>query len=260
MERLPQICGFDSQTATYPTSTTPQNPSNWIDYEHAESLLFDALKPELRLTTSDHARLFGEDVAGMTDEVAESVYSKAEAILHQHGHRRVFGDAHLFKKLQQWAKFWCDKYAAHHRPRRHSLYSPESAALGRQRGNKTIQIKTDRRAYMAQDWRRKGVSIKRIAKRLKAGISTVYKLLKREVAPWFGKAGKIFSFGKYSCTVPQLIASKVVQEKAPNEKLDSVRAQMRPDGRCSEPDRAELDALGALCNVLRQHLSRVLLA
>ena len=43
---------------------------DWIDYGQAEAALFEALKPELQLTTFDFARQFGADVAVMVDDVA----------------------------------------------------------------------------------------------------------------------------------------------------------------------------------------------
>ena len=265
MGRLHQICGFDSQTATTEHSSTKHHPSGWIDYRQAESALFKAFCGPggyARILAADYARQFQADIGNpeIVAGLAEAMFPKAANILNQHGTRRAFSDRHLFAKCEKWAEFWCDKYAQRYVKRPHTKYSPESAALGRARGNETQKRGADRRAYMAQDWLSKGISIERIAQRLKCGISSVYRLLKREIAPWFGKAGKVFSSGKDSCTVPKLFNTGEVLERLPDEKRNAGRAEIRTDERCNDRDPVEIDALGALCNVLRQHLSQVLLS
>ena len=248
--RLHQICGFDSQIATTEHSSTKHYSSGWIDYGQAEASLFSALNGRdgyAQILAADYGHHFGPDVGNpeIVEEFAEALFPKAAAILNQHGTRRAFSDRHLFAKCQQWATFWCSRGAQRYVKRPHTKYSPESAALGRERGNETQKRDADRRAYMAQDWHSKGISIERIAQRLKCGISSVYRLLKRVVAPWYSKAGKVFSSGKDSCTVPKLFTTEEVPERIPDEKRDAGRAEIRTDERCSNADRAEIEALRA---------------
>ena len=140
----------------------------------------------------DQARLqeILAEVAGMVEEIVNAAYPKALAILHTHGHLRVFGDQHLLDKLTQWSAFWCKKYARRHQKRPHTKYSAESACLGRERPAAARRGTADRRAYFAQDWYRKGISLERIAAKLGATVRTVRNLLQREVSRWFGMPGK----------------------------------------------------------------------
>lgn len=175
---------------------------DWIDYGQAEAALFEALKPELQLIASDHARQFGEDVAETVEDVAATVYPKAVAILFAQRHIRVFSDDHLWAKCKKWAAWWCAKYAQQYKKREHTKYSAESAALGRDRSKAKRSNKADIRACLAQCYQHQGQTIRTIADRLGVAVGTASNALKRPVATLFAVLWAYFAqrvhFGKNS--------------------------------------------------------------
>ena len=206
---------------------------DFIPYELAEAALFEALRPQLRLLALDYAHHFGADVADRVADFAEAIFPKAEQILAEHGHRRVFGDAHLWAKCQKWAAWWCEKIERQHRPRPHTRFSAEAAALGRERAHAAIQRRTDQDASLAQCWRATGKAVDWIAQKLNCGRSTVYRLFKRKCGQW---KNALVSFGKDSLPVPSLFDTSEVEKAIPNETS------------------AEIEALGArIPELLRAH-------
>ena len=281
MELQTQIYGSDERTATAQTHQPPSQNPGWIDYPHAEKMLFDALRPELELTALDYGHHFGEDVGDMVDEVAETVYPKAMGILNQHGHGRVFAERHLFAKVKEWTKFHCDRQR-----RREKFKREETAAaaishsnqlghnlrkfggwIGFALGNTGSAIKqakaADNRARQAQMLRATGKKLAEIAEILGVKIRTVSRYLIRKIGALVAKleAGlKSWTTRKgWSGTDPSNFdtGSRTAFARCPTGPEAPPKSR---DPAKIDADPAALGALGALCTVLRQRLSQVLLA
>ena len=272
MGRLNQICGFDSQTATTEHSSTEHHPSGWIDYDQAEAALFaEFLGPDGygRVLAKDHARHFGADIdkPEVVEDLAGMLYPKAAEILNQHGTRRAFSDRHLWAKCHEWAEWWCEFHAKGHRKYPHTKYSPESAALGFERGLKRGNAKkanaADIRALLVQLHHAEGRTVRQIAELLDIAKSTAGDALHRSVGVlralvcWLVRHGKEslrtqleFSFGPVQNDLPSRTPSPIRPEPPPEPPPDTEIAA----------DPAHRAALGALCSTLRQRLSQVLLS
>ena len=160
--------------------------SGRVEYCYAEQLLWTAIKPRLALIAADYKRQFGQATATMVEDMAETFFSEASRILCEHGHRRVFGDDHLFNKCLRWALYWCKRIAAQTRRRRHSRFA-NTYMKGLANSIKRRVSDADKRAMLAQQWHKAGETLREIAQRLGCTVRTVRNLLKRVVAVKSGK-------------------------------------------------------------------------
>lgn len=181
--------GFSDAKSPYSSLKTHENAAP-VDFETAEPIAFAYATKALR-------RMPGcskEDLA----QAAKSYFYES---LRAQGAAHLFREAYVEAKAERMGDWWYDKHQRS-KKRSHTKYTPEAAKRGGQTRGKQRAAEADRHAYFAQDWKAKGWSIERIAAKLDAGISTVYRLLKRVVSPWFGQVGKVvsskFSQGKDS--------------------------------------------------------------
>ena len=294
MELQTQICGFASRTATAQPCTTPQNHPGWIDYEQAEAALFEALQPELQLTALDHGHHFGEDVGDMVDEVAELLYPKALGILNQHGHGRVFGDAHLFVKVREWARHHCERQRDGEKWKRdraaaaakdlddrrahiHAIYGgPEGVAKGNNHSALKRSLQADAKAPEARWLLKSGRTQKEVAQAFKRSTRTIRYWTKREIG---AVAAAVVERIKLAGGTVEEIAQRLRKWKfancwsGTNHTLfdDGTRKAFTkfPVSDRSKPnpappaqnhrDPAQKEKITAICTLLRQHLARVLL-
>jgi len=165
-------------------------PPDWIDYREAEAALhhWACCDPHSYVPTllAEHVHHYGRaiDSPEAIEEFATALYSKAVAWLVERGTYRAFGHKTLWRKCRRWAKWRCGREAQ--RIERQQRRSRGGQTRGRQQQHQRIT-----RAYMAQDWHRKGIALQEIARRLRCAISSVYRYLRDEVPPWFGRAGAI---------------------------------------------------------------------
>ena len=239
----------------------PPHQTNWIEYPTAEAALFAALRPELRLITLDHEHHFGEEVTLMVDEVAEAIYPKAAAILQQHGTRRAFSDRHLWQKCRGWAAWWCARIAGQHRKRPHTKYSPESAALGRTHSQAKRSNKARIRALLVQLHHREGRTLRQIADQLGIGKSTAGEALRRGGGMLYAVVSALVRFGKESVRTKLSFTGTSVKKALPNRTAPQPSPKPPPDPPPDPPLDPGINLLATqLCNVMRQHLSRILLS
>jgi len=228
-------------------------------YDRAISDLLDELNPVIGLIARDHAHHFGAEVLEMGQDIAEAAHAKAIAIATAQGTRPLLSDARLWNLCQRGATWWVQNpLAARYRKRPHTKYSPEVAAKGRERSLARRQQDATRRAYFAQDWAAKGLSLARIAGRLGVTVRTVRNLLSRYVSPWFGMAGK---FGKDSVSYPYRNCQGTDTERIPDFPVDDCERNFPDtiprDGRKNAAQRcldSEVDRLGEMIpELLREH-------
>ena len=231
MGRLTSICGIDPHSATTEhLSTTPDHPTDWIDYEKAEAALFEAFNgPDgyARILAADYGRQFPDDLDDpeIVADLAREFYPKVSALAVEQGTRRVFGDDLLQSKCQQWAEKWCeiasqyqqykrDKAAAIKRNKADRLaytLNKFGGWIGFALGNAKSAIKqakaADDRARQARMLRASGKKLREIAEILGVKIRTVSRYMTREigaaVAEVEKRLAKWTSCKGWSCTDPE---------------------------------------------------------
>ena len=217
------------------TYTAPDNQApDFIDYQQAEAALFEALNGPggyARILAADYARQFGADIGDpdIVEDLAGALFSKAAAVLQEHGRRRVFSDKHLFSLCQKWAAHWAGQFAQRDRDRIeadakgradrlayiHAKYGgPEGTAKGRVKIVADQKAEADERADKAQALRRAGLKVAEIAERLVCSIRTVYRLLRRTVAAVVQTVKATLTRRKGCSDTDPLKASDTVPEKA----------------------------------------------
>ena len=286
MECTYQICGSGSLAATeQPSSTPPADHIGWIDYEKAEQEIFAAFNgPDgyARVLAADYGRHFGEDVIDpeIVEDMALEFYSKVSALAVEQGTRRVFGDDHLQSKCQQWAEIWCQvahQYQQFKRDKAAAIKKNQTDRLaytlhkfggwvGFALGNAKSAIKqaqaADDRARQARMLRRAGKKLQEIAEVLGVDIRTVSRYMVRKIGALVAEVEKRLtnwtSCKGSSCTDPENFdpSNRTAFARCPTEPKATTKPRA-PDEIAADP--AGLDALGALCTVLRQRLSQILL-
>ena len=292
MERL-QICGLDSQTATAQTHQPPPNPSDRIDYPQAEAALFKELNgPDGygRVLVADHGRHFGADVdqPESVEELAGALFPKAAQILNQHGTRHVFSDSHLYVKVRQWARHFCDQQSQYQRDKAaattkndadrqahvHATYGgPEGVAKGNNHSALKRSAEVDTKVPEAIQMREDGRTQKEIAQAFKRTPRTIRYWFKREIgAVVAGVVERIeLAGGTIEEIVERLRKWKFANcwsgtnytlfddgtRKAFSKFPLSDRSGPTPAQNHRAP--AKIDAIAGICGLLRQHLARVLL-
>ena len=231
VERLTQICGTDSRTATaHPSTPTPTAPPDWVDYEQAEKAIFAAFNgPDgyARVLAADYGRNFGPDVVApeIVADLGREFFSKVSALAVEQGTRRVFGDDHLQSKCQQWAEMWCqiahqyqqnksDKAAAIKKNQTDRLVytlNKFGGWIGFSLGNAKSAIKqakaADDRARQARMLRTAGKKLQEIAEVLGVDIRTVSRYMVRKIGALVAEVEKRLtkwtSSKGWSCTDPE---------------------------------------------------------
>ena len=219
----------DSATTEH-LSTTPDHPTDWIDYDRAEAALFEAFNgPDgyARILAADYGRQFPDDLDDpeIVADLAREYYSKVSALAVEQGTRRVFGDDLLQSKCQQWAEKWCEiasQYQQYKRDKAAAIKKNKADRLaytlskfggwiGFALGNTRSALKqaqaADDRAHQARMLRASGKKLREIAEIIGVKIRTVSRYMTREigaaVAELEQKLKKWTSGKGWSCTDPE---------------------------------------------------------
>ena len=181
-------------------SQTAPAAQDWIDYAEAEAALFTAVNGPggyARILAADYARQFGADLADpeIVKDLAEALFSKAAAVLQEHGTRRAFGDANLLALCRKWAGHWAEQFASRYRDRAEadakgraarlayirSKWTEEQSAKGRDRARRKVAALAGVKALRARILTGQGLTAARAGEEIGCTPKHVFKLKRRAV-------------------------------------------------------------------------------
>ena len=195
-------------------------------------------------------------------DLIQAAFSYLLQSVNASGAGHLFGATYAQRKAEKWAGWWHTKHTASRSRRPHTKYSAPQALRGRQVALIRKKGATDWTALRAQLARDRGDKLAEIARELGCTIRTVSNLSKRLFPKIIGVVlDHLFRWkhGKSS------VARTPHKQDVPKPEqlrcfyVEGVQAGERPAERVQVDEIDEIEALEAICNVIRQHLSRVLL-
>ena len=175
----------------------------------------------------------------------------------------MFDESYVEAKAQRIGAFWFRKHRDRRTPRPHTKYTPAQARRGGRTSATRSKARADFRALLVQIQRdRDGGTLAQIAEELGCEIRTVSNLIKRLFPRIMGVIlDHLFRWKDSKSSCPSTPDIEVIEAKEPLLlfHVEGVQAGERPVERVQVDEIDDIEALKAICNVIRQHLSRVLL-